>query len=487
MDPETGYDDRNVDEEDSFKELDRDDESTRSEDNDDDDNSSEDEKQMEDDTPNLKELQAIVKKIKRNKEIDWDKPKEFFGGKHQGPFSAHLTDLAEGSQDCILHLLVKDDEATSEETKELAKAIKFIVRFHPKLMTTLNKQSLTPLYCALDNLDRRRAYLIKNGFFKSPIKSRTKDDTKDDQLAKVIGTSCGLHQENCLHRALKSQPVNYAVLNLLVARANRQSVNAKDGQDWTPLHRAVQYEHSSEEMLGIIEKLINIGEPDSAPNGLDSLPAECAFDTYSGPGREKLSVYEYHLKTREEEEQREQRERVRAAKSSSSSAPKPKEGRGDLKHEDQANKNRQQDKESKKGGEIQDKDSKIGRETQHRGHQKENENTNQGRPIRKERGDEEEEAGQEDMPKPVLMRANTNAKRVTFPDNNTNAKQTEKRDTKAEKRQERERWSQKIRDALKLYCLRTRTIAQATRFLYGTNKEGKRSMFLNLSVLAIDG
>jgi hypothetical protein len=101
------------------------------------------------------------------------------------------------------------------------------------------------------------------------------------------------------------------VLNLLIASADRQTVYAKDAQAWTPLHRAVQYENSSEEMLDIIEKLVKVGESDSDSNGLDTLPLECAFDTYSGPGREKLSVYECHLKTREEDEQR---EKARASK-----------------------------------------------------------------------------------------------------------------------------------------------------------------------------
>ncbi|QGA22293.1 hypothetical protein EYB26_010009 [Talaromyces marneffei] len=305
MSSKKAYDEHVMDdvEDDSVKELDRDDDSTGSEGSDDDD-SSEDEKQLEDDNPKLKRLQEIVKTIK-SKKIDWDNPKEYFGGKnHQGKYSSHVTELSEGGDESILHLIVKDDDATADETKELAKAIKYIVRLYPKLMTTQNKQLFTPLYYAVENMDRRKAYLIKNGFFKSRI--------KDDIMVKAIGTPCVIHQENYLHRVLKSQPINYTVLNLLIASADRQAVNAKDAHAWTPLHRATQYEHSSEEMLDVIEKLIKMGEPDSDSNGLDSLPRECAFDTYSGPGREKLSVYEYHLKTREDDEQR---EKARTSKS----------------------------------------------------------------------------------------------------------------------------------------------------------------------------
>lgn len=443
------YDEQNMDEieDGSVKELDRDDESIRSEEIDDDD-SSEDEKQLEDDNPKLKRLQEIVKAIK-NKKIDWDNPKEYFGGKnYQGKYSGHVTEVSEGGDDNILHLIVKDDDATADEIKELSKAIKYIVRFYPKLMIKQNKQSFTPLYYAVENLDKRKAYLIKNGFFKSRI--------KEDMMARAIGTPCGIHQENCLHRILKSQPINYTVLNLLIAGADRQTVNAKDGQAWTPLHRAAQYEHSSEEMLDVIEKLIRMGEPDPDSNGLDSLPLECAFDTYSGPGREKLSVYEYHLKTREDDEQR---EKARQAKNTiNHSRPTPTPTREEPKQTDLPNKHSSKPTKDGKGGEILQKVN-----------QKEKETTNTSVP-RGKRGNEESD--EEDLPKPGLIRANTNLKRVAFSEISSNSAPTDKKDTRAEKRQLREAWSLKIRNVLKLHCLRTRTIAQATRFLYGTNKDG---------------
>lgn len=453
MSPERMYDEQIIDkiEDGSVKELDRDDESIRSEEIDDDD-SSEDEKQLEDDNPRLKRLQEIVKAIK-NKKIDWDNPKEYFGGKnYQGKYSGHVTELSEGGDDSILHLIVKDDDATADEIKELAKAIKYIVRFYPHLITTQNKQSFTPLYYAVENLDKRKAYLIKNGFFKSRI--------KEDIMAKAIGTPCGIHQENCLHRVLKSQPINYTVLNLLIASADRQVVNAKDAQAWTPLHRAVQYEHSSEEMLDIIEKLIKMGEPDSDSNGLDSLPLECAFDTYSGLGRERLSVYEYHLKTREDDEQR---EKARVAKNTiNHSRPNPTSTREEMKQVDQFNKHSTQPIKDGKGGEILQKVN-----------QKERETTNASVQWGKRGGREgNEESEEEDVPKPGLIRANTNLKRVAFSESNNIAASADKKDTRAEKRQYRESWSRKIRNVLKLHCLRTRTIAQATRFLYGSNKDG---------------
>lgn len=453
MSSEKVYDEQAMDdiEDGSIKEFDRDDESIRSEEIDDDD-SSEDEKQLEDDNPKLKRLQEIVKTIK-NKKIDWDNPKEYFGGKnHQGKYSGHVTELSEGGDDNVLHLIVKDDDATADEIKELAKAIKYIVRFYPKLMTTQNKQSFTPLFYAVENLDKRKAYLIKNGFFKSRI--------KDDMMAKAIGTPCGIHQENCLHRVLKSQPINYTVLNLLIASADRQTVNAKDAQAWTPLHRAVQYEHSSEEMLDVIEKLVKMGEPDSDSNGLDTLPLECAFDTYSGPGREKLSVYEYHLKTREDEEQR---EKARASKSTTNNSKQnPIPPREETKQLDQSNKNSKPTKDGK-GGEILQKVNQRDREST-------NASVQRGK---KGKGEGNEESEEEDVPKPGLIRANTNLKRVAFSESTNNSASTDRKDTRAEKRQYRETWSLKTRNVLKLHCLRTRTIAQATRFLYGTNKDGE--------------
>jgi hypothetical protein len=88
------------------------------------------------------------------------------------------------------------------------------------------------------------------------------------------------------------------------------------------------------------------------------------------------------------------------------------------------------------------------------------------------KGEGNEESEEEDMPKPGLIRANTNLKRVAFSESTNNSASTDRKDTMAEKRQYRETWSLKTRNVLKLHCLRTKTIAQATRFLYGTNKDG---------------
>ncbi|KAF9883913.1 hypothetical protein FE257_002656 [Aspergillus nanangensis] len=421
-----GYENNITDDEGGLKDFDSDDDKT---DGSDDNAFSEDEK--DDDPPDHKGLQDLLNSIKR-KEIDWDNPKEYFG--KGGRFSSHLKLRSERNQDCILHFLVKDND--DQETDEIATAIKFITRFYPRLMWTLNKESMTPLYCALDNLDKRRVRLIRKGFFRARL--------KPDHMAQAIATPCGVHRENCLHRALKSQPLHYPVLSLLVGSANQTATNAIDSQGYTPLHRAVQYEHSSENMLDIIKKLIDLGDPDLS---LANSSEKVAFDMFASFETEKLSVYEYHMKTREKEEER---ERAR-----------------EIKRGMQLAKIRGKEKSEADKGHPFEKPGLKTQEMQPRVDQPEKRNPNPSRtPVMEVRSLEVRvEARLDELPKRGIVRANTMATRDP-----ANPKSGDRKDNRAKERHERERCSINIRNELKLYCLRKRTIARAARFLYGANK-----------------
>ncbi|KAL2817706.1 hypothetical protein BDW59DRAFT_131874 [Aspergillus cavernicola] len=459
MDPEAGVnpptqgrsaDDRKYDQtttkagrKDNESEAEDDDEDEEADDNeeeDEEDDEEDDDRQSVDFNPVHTELQGIVKSIKGFEIKNWTEHAEIFG--EEATRWPHLADVSEKTGDCILHFLMRDDDATQKENKELGKAIKYITKYHPRLLTVRNKDKMTPLYLALSVLDRPRVSLIKRGLFPPKLSGKGKR-----RLAKAIATRCGPQDENCLHLALKNQFRDSSLLELMVQNASQDAINARDNGNWTPLHRAVHYRHAGEDTFNIIQELIARGEPSPEPCGIFDAPqAEYAFDAYVTVDREELSVYEYHMKTRD-------RMTVAAA------SINPTQG-NDRKEATKV------DKKELHVGERQMQDPKKAAANAQRMNARDRANMSATRMVVEAR----EEAKEEDWPKPGLVRANTFQRRT----------ESRKKNPKSENEQEIERleqWSEQIRQELKLHCLRTRTIAQADRFLHGSNKEGIQLYF----------
>ncbi|KAL5041266.1 hypothetical protein BDW71DRAFT_212292 [Aspergillus fruticulosus] len=423
---------------------------------DEEDDEEDDDKQSVDLNPVHTELQGIVKSIKSFEIKDWSEHAKIFGKK--AARWSHLEDVSEKTGDSILHLLMKDDDANAKQNKEMGKAIKYIAKYHPRLLTVQNKEKMTPLYAALTALDRHRAVRIKRGLFPSKLSKKA-----EGYLAKAIGTQCGPRNENCLHLALKSDQFrDSALLDLLVRHASPDAINARDNRNWTPLHRAVHYRHSGEDSFKIIRELIARGEPCPEPHGgLDASQSKCAFDAYVTLNGEQLSVYEFHMKTRD-------RERTLAVSNNPTKAIDRKEpNKGEQKVLD--------------AGEKQTEDPKKAAASQQRTNPRERTNNGGARMPAEVR----EGIREEDSPKPGLARANTSSLRRTDGGAKVNSSaESRKKNAKLEpevdleeERNHREVWSGKILEELKLHCLRTRPISKAARFLYGSNKQGIQLYF----------
>ncbi|KAL4864041.1 hypothetical protein BDV12DRAFT_205945 [Aspergillus spectabilis] len=412
----------------------------------------EDENEPPDSYPVHTQLQTIVKSIKNFEIKDWTKHGEVFG--KAAKRWQNLTERSEKTGDCILHFLMKDDDANRTENKEIGKAIKNITKYHPNLMTERNNEKMTPLYLALSLLDPPRASRIKTGLFPSKM-----SDKRKVELAKAIEYKCGTRDENCLHLALKNclhlvmknKLRDTSLLETIINHASQDAINARDIGNWTPLHHAVNYQHSGESTLRIIKSLIGRGEPCPEPGGeLNPPHHEYAFDAYVTWDREELSVYGYHMKTRDRTTSR-----VPATKANRTIDGKdtPKTEQRDL-----ASAERQTQNPKKPVGKAQ------------RMNQGEKANIS----VTRRAAETTEEAGEDDFPKPGLGRTNTFQVRTGGKAKRASSTDSTKQSQKGEDEQEGERleyWSEQIRNELKLHCLRTRTSAQAERFLYGSNKD----------------
>ncbi|KAJ5087241.1 hypothetical protein N7456_010857 [Penicillium angulare] len=422
--------------------------------------SSDEEKELEDDAPVHKQLQHIVKSIKAG-EVDWTAPREYLG--RHGKLSTHLTGQSEKTSECILHFLLRDDDMSLKvERERMAKAIRCIGRYHPQLLTISSSErpTPTPLYLALDNLDSDRIYLIKHGMLKR--NSLLNINIKREDLAKAIEKTCGIRLENCLHRAMRSplQNIDRSLLKRLVECASIDAINAQDKDDWTPLHCAAQYELASEKMLGTIQALIRRGEADREGTSIDAGGTKYALDILCKRRKDKLSVYEVHMKTREEDQELE----AKRVPKNIRSGPTPQKPTDSLKGKEEnlepVDRQNRENKELPKA-----------------------ENGPRNRTLlHASRADESSNKtaieAKED-PKMGIAHsntANTNAKRATAsdkPSESERRKQEIREEKREERRREREKWSLAIRNELKLHCLRTRPIAQAKRFLHGSKNDGE--------------
>lgn len=408
-----------------------------------------DEKQTEEPNPIHAHLQAIVKSIKRFNSKSWEDHQKMF--RKQEENWTHLKDQSEKTGDCILHFLIKDEDVSQDQQKELIRAIRHIAKNHTDLLVTKNEDKMTPLYMALNWPDPRRASLVRKGFFASKKLKKVQE-----KLIATVATKCGPDDENCLHAALKSRLRDPSVLELLVDHATQEAVNARDKHNWTPLHWAVGYQHSSEQTLELLRRLINKSEPDpERQEGFGAPTSMYAFDVYAGAGREKLSVYEYHIKKREEA-------RVQAFRTQS---------KGDA-WKDKGNK-----KEQEMSKNEQARGPKGDGENQQRMNQPVKPNPSSSRTS----GETKEVSREEEKQKQAINRANTSSSRTDSRKTAAGGKgsgtaNSNKSTLKVEIKEEverKEKWSAQIQRELKLHCLRTRTITQATRFLYGSNNNSK--------------
>lgn len=386
---------------------------------------------QEDSTPNHTSLQDIVTSIKAFEETDWaDTDTQMLFGEDSDRWP-HLGVASETTGDRILHILMTESYANKAQRANLGKAIQCTIQYRPNLWTERNEQELTPLYLALSSLNTDRVNLLKKHLF---LSRTSKNPIPRVELERAIATKCPVDRENCLHLALKHRIYSTSLLTSMIKYATPEAINATDENNWTPLHRAARYDLSSEGSLKIIKALIARGE---VRDGVLSPNAKYALDMYVKIDKEYLSVYQYHMKTRE---------KTRQLASSSRQANKPSR-----KESSKAEKN------STRGP-----NRSIGNSHQTPTRDKANMGATRTVPgVAEELKDEE-------LRKPSRSGTFNVAAEAAATDSK---KERESRD-KDQAKEKLEQYSELIRSELKLHCLRTRTFSQAVRFLYGLNPDG---------------
>ncbi|KAL4992920.1 hypothetical protein BDV10DRAFT_198732 [Aspergillus recurvatus] len=341
---------------------------------------------------------------------------------------------------------MRERNLQEEEDKELQVAIRRIAECYPHLLTVYNKDTETPLYLAITLSDRQA--FIKEGLLKI-------SKARSESLQRAIEVPCLQQMENRLHLALKNAKPNANLVMLLIEHASQHAINARDKDNWTPLHRAVDYGKLGSKSLTIIRKLIKTGE-EMPEDQVDGEQPQFVLDTYVTLGKEKLSVYQYHIYTRETKIKEEEKAAKANTKLINANTP-VKTGKVEW-------------KEISKGErQIQDPKKDSTNSWQKTSQEKTKQDAfRPGAEIR-------EETIEEAPTRPSLNRANTFQRRTERKDMVQSQKESPAKQQPARQQQLAKqkllRWSERIQKELKLHCLRTRTVAPAERFLYGSNKD----------------
>lgn len=371
----------------------------------------------------------------------------------------HNTELVEISQEqsettkeCILHFLLKETYNKNNDQKDrIGKAIRHFADKYPNLLRVRNGDEQTPLYYALANMNPNRAQLLLIGLLKQQNKM-SQDVQK--QISLAIDDRCGSLNENCLHRAAQMNPLNTGVLERLVNFATPSAINARDNAKATPLHRAVKFENSNAKMLDIIRKMIKKSERKRSTDTREIDRRNYAFDLRLNPGKESLSVFEYHKKTHDDYFFKQSEPTSNSKKNPVKPSEEPKssplkqvteigqQGRGN------------EDPKFRPNALAMNHKASVKRDTL----------TQDGCASIKETKGLREKLSETGAQQSTTSKSNMSKAR---------ASERSVVDQKA-KEEDLKKWSEEICNELKLHCLRTRTIDQAKKFLYGTKGDGRQ-------------
>lgn len=414
----------------------------------------------ENERPIHKELQEIINAIRDDK-VNWkDKSKirEFFS---QAKWP-RLLQNSEVKGNNLLHLLVMEQQETQGRRRN---AVEAVAKLWPQLMSDKNDEHRTPLYLALEN--------EKMGLVRAMLRAK--------MITQALEVKCS-GGENCLAYALRSRKVPADMLADLVNKATFRAINEKDNRNWTPLHLAADYTESSEERLKLIRTLIEKGENRADDESED---IELALDVYAGP--EKMSVYEYHVQTREKAKMAPAKSRTTERPSGSSAPAKVNEERkapADREPERSSQAKRQeQEREGAPGKAGPQGRGKEGPAAQRANNPSPEQTTRKEGPGSARPEANKDSDDQLDVPSPRAPGGQNKAVNFQASVVQADLQHEQKRTIAEAKAREKDKWSDMILAELKLYCMRTRSIRQATRFLHG--KAGDSKIILHALPLAV--
>ncbi|KAH8169371.1 subtilase family protein [Sarocladium implicatum] len=481
-----------------------------SDEDDDDDASSGSEEEGEDvEEPILTQIEDLKNLIKSGKQPEWkqiwkDYPLVDERDKDQGK--------SERDGRTILHHLIAEyaDSREDEVRTRLLSAVKKVVSRCPNMLSCLDNSQRTPLYQALTSSTPKIVRTIVERLTADSEKTKS----KTLPLTRALRVKCdSSRKENCLHAAMRLQGSGKAVsislrtLPKLCDAADEATISAPDSDGKTPVHYAIDYQHCSEEQFDIVVQLLEKCGNKRA-NSSSRADHVHVLDRYIVRGETELSLYQYHKQTRADYIERE--DSVRPKKPKPSNATEKTSSRRSEKKRD--GKVSQSTEEVKHSEAIQSaharpaerqKDERAGSEKKnpnrqpvrppttapgnsrraedHKAHgAKEEQSQHQHKSLKQggHRAVEEpkvEDAKDSGPPLANMRLPRSNTGSVAVAPSQTKPKAPE--ETKQQRINRRNLWSDRIQDVLKVKIMRYRSHDEITKFLYGKNTRNVQIYF----------
>lgn len=239
----------------------------------------------------------------------WKDPKSVFE-KYQ-----RLGSVSEHDDKTVLHRLVEEyakpppeRNGANHDKMHLRLSVRNIVEQYPHLVKVRDNKGrgITPLYGALARVVKDRDlglahYMIlgclvppQSGGKGSSTATGEPNTPKQHPLTEALAIRCSVEDrtENALHLVMRHPyVVTPKARKKLVDLADGFTIADADLKGYTPLHYAVEYVRSSEEQYELIRQMITIGDCKTL---IEQDRAVLDRRTDSG-----LSVYQYHMQTRE--------------------------------------------------------------------------------------------------------------------------------------------------------------------------------------------
>jgi hypothetical protein len=251
-------------------------------------------------------LMIFLEKVVKPNGLDWQNEETVKAIWEEHP---NLSKPSDSDDKNILHLLIESHMIAEPKTRSyIRQAISKITAKYPQLVQLRDTGGQTPLYMAMAKGDPPLIRAITKN-----CKVRSGEDVPDalgtektaktsttetgDPLSEAIAVKnlAGGLTENVLHYVLRPKPVKTPpeTIKSIVGKASVNAITLQDQHGFTPLHYAVAYENSSETQFNYIKKLVKRGETKKLIRlGTAVLDLETSKDS--------LSVYRYHVKTREQ-------------------------------------------------------------------------------------------------------------------------------------------------------------------------------------------
>ncbi|KAI0906245.1 hypothetical protein F4823DRAFT_90753 [Ustulina deusta] len=172
----------------------------------------------------------------------------------------------------LLHLIAEEDKDDMPPVEKMAGLIKALVQLPQNdLLAVRDTDGKTPLFCAVTNRNHKL------------VKIMCKAHPKVSTVLKLPRSfSNPTRSANCIHEVIlkKSSSKDNKIIQFLIELADADALLARNEDNLTPLHLAVEYKRCDEGQVKVVEALVH-----KCPQSLD--------ETYEDSAKGLLSPYRY--------------------------------------------------------------------------------------------------------------------------------------------------------------------------------------------------